>query len=423
MTPSPARVALLLAPFPSPSRHLAEAALPLFFTRRIHSSSSSSYYSPPRSHKSDKSAWPLLKRRARPPPLHDAGAATKTPSGQELFARLDDAASPTSDTLAIEQQQQQQQQQGLDSAAGPAVAKADSHVMLTIHGLSTNLNASDFYRIAPSSLSSWHSAIKKVQQERDPSTLEPLGRYHVSFSTPAAATVYRDRLVRLHRLARHRMRSATGLWEASTPPHLRSPDVEPAAELAGFTVAPPPSPPSNPSSSSSSPSTTSRVGLDIDKRRVSAGVGAWARRLAGLVGGAEHAHGDKPPVVLLRVYPPTLSAEDLRRRITDDGVTRGCRWKVSPPQCLQPPRHDAQDKEGKEAESTRREATALVSSDRDTPETVRGRFVVVCETEAEARRFHRHWNQRALLVGAAWGVSGVAVSPTTIIVHASIVSW
>jgi hypothetical protein len=33
--------------------------------------------------------------------------------------------------------------------------------MLILHGLSPNLNASDFYRLAPSDLSSWQSVIKK----------------------------------------------------------------------------------------------------------------------------------------------------------------------------------------------------------------------------------------------------------------------
>ncbi|GJN76717.1 hypothetical protein PLIIFM63780_000204 [Purpureocillium lilacinum] len=388
MTPSP-RAALLLAPFPAPSKLLVDAALPLF-ARRMSSSS------PARSRDSDTSAWPLLKRRARPSHDTSAGAAL----GQGLLARLDTTSSPSS--LAVEQ----------GAASSAVAAKTDPRVMLTIHGLSTNLNASDFYRIAPSDLSSWHSVIKKVQQQRDPSTLEPLGRYHVSFSTPAAATAYRDRLVRLHRLARHRLRSESGLWEASTPAHLRSPGLEPAAELAAFTVAPPP-----PTSSSSS----SRAGLDVEKRRVSAGAGAWARQLADLVRGAEHGYGDKPPVVLLRVYPPTLAAEDLRRSIREDGVARGCRWKVSAPQQLHQQRAQRGRDRDEGGDSTHRKVSSRAHDDRDTPETLRGRFVVVCASEAEARRFHRHWNQRAL--PAVHNSDGVASSPTENMIHASIINW
>lgn len=33
--------------------------------------------------------------------------------------------------------------------------------MLVIDGLSSNLNAADFYRIAPNELSNWQSVIKK----------------------------------------------------------------------------------------------------------------------------------------------------------------------------------------------------------------------------------------------------------------------
>ncbi|UKZ74258.1 hypothetical protein TrVFT333_001920 [Trichoderma virens FT-333] len=108
--------------------------------------------------------------------------------------------------------------------------------MLIIDGLSPNLNATDFYRIAPNDLSNWQSAIKKVQQQRKVDTLEPLGRYWVTFSTGQAAASYRDRLVRLHKLNGFKLRSASGLWESSVPSSLKvslaSPPAGPAAAAA-----------------------------------------------------------------------------------------------------------------------------------------------------------------------------------------------
>lgn len=43
----------------------------------------------------------------------------------------------------------------------PRGTKDSSLVMLVIDGLSSNLNAADFYRIAPNDLSNWQSVIKK----------------------------------------------------------------------------------------------------------------------------------------------------------------------------------------------------------------------------------------------------------------------
>jgi hypothetical protein len=43
----------------------------------------------------------------------------------------------------------------------PRGTKESSLVMLVIDGLSSNLNAADFYRIAPNDLSNWQSVIKK----------------------------------------------------------------------------------------------------------------------------------------------------------------------------------------------------------------------------------------------------------------------
>ncbi|KYK59198.1 hypothetical protein DCS_00328 [Drechmeria coniospora] len=301
----------------------------------------------------------------------------------------------------------------LRSPDAATARKRDSRVMLILHGLSPNLNASDFYRLAPNDLSDWRSVIKQgmpplptVQQQRNPSTLEPLGRYHVSFSTAQAAISYRDRLVRLHRLARHKLSAPNDLWESSIPAHLKSSaGADPAAELEAFTLVP-----------------ASQPTVDVDRKRVSTR-NAWAKGLADRVGGL--GYGDKPPVVLLDVYPPTLSADDLSRFIREDGIERDCEWELSPPQHLASPGIHGRPEEGCGAGSGFGSVTKDVPSsseyrDFDTMEKRRSRFVVACATEEEARRFHRHWNERELIIeGGDEDRRGVAKC----IVHASIINW
>ncbi|EFY98225.1 hypothetical protein MAA_06334 [Metarhizium robertsii ARSEF 23] len=207
--------------------------------------------------------WPLLKKRASPPNQQDtihSGGTSLIESLKNRQPQTPSAADPASSPASLD-------------TTSP---KPDSRLMLILHGLSPHLNASDFYRLAPSDLSSWQSVIKKVQQQRNPTTLEPLGRYHISFSTSTAAISYRDRLLRLHKLAHYKIRSPGGLWESSTPRHLTSPAGEdPAAELETYTVT----------------SGTQRT-VDAQRRRASGG-NKWAQRLAGAVGGLGHG-GPRP---------------------------------------------------------------------------------------------------------------------------------
>ncbi|KAK1255838.1 hypothetical protein MKX07_008097, partial [Trichoderma sp. CBMAI-0711] len=124
------------------------------------------------------------------------------------------------------------------SVQNPRGTSDSSGTMLVIDGLSPNLNATDFYRIAPNDFSNWRNAICKVQQQRKPDTLEPLGRYWVTFSTGEAAVSYRDRLIRLHKLNGFKLRSASGLWESSVPDSLKvslaSPSAGPAATASAL---------------------------------------------------------------------------------------------------------------------------------------------------------------------------------------------
>ncbi|KFG83569.1 hypothetical protein MANI_015930 [Metarhizium anisopliae] len=331
--------------------------------------------------------WPLLKKRASPPNQQDtihSGGTSLIESLKNRQPQTPSAADPASSPASLD-------------TTSP---KPDSRLMLILHGLSPHLNASDFYRLAPSDLSSWQSVIKKVQQQRNPTTLEPLGRYHISFSTSTAAISYRDRLLRLHKLAHYKIRSPGGLWESSTPRHLTSPAGEdPAAELETYTVT----------------SGTQRT-VDAQRRRASGG-NKWAQRLAGAVGGL--GHGEKPPAVLVHMYPPTLTAGDLAAHIVEDGLSRGCGWKVCPPQELQAePAERATGRASSHGSSPGADVQPRTQRDIDVRERLKSRFVVVCANDAEARRFHRHWNQRTLTAGP-----GDTQATRRNIVHASIINW
>lgn len=128
-------------------------------------------------------------------------------------------------------------------------------------------------------------------------------------------------------------------------------------------------------------------------------------------------YGDKPPVVLVHIYPPTLTADDLGRFIREDGFSRGCKWKVCPPQDLQAQAGEKITGRGRDEDRAAWDVPPPSQKDIDTQEKLKSRFVVVCANEAEARRFHRHWNQRTLTAGPG------EAEATRNIVHASIINW
>ncbi|OAR00882.1 hypothetical protein LLEC1_07345, partial [Akanthomyces lecanii] len=187
--------------------------------------------------------WPLLKRRE---PSYGYMEPVDTPlddSQQSEAVPLDDSRDLITATP--------EDPIDLVAATHEALAKKDnvtvskSHTMIRIDGLSTNVHASDFYRIAETDLSKWNQSIKKVQQVRDRMTLEPTGTYHITFSTAMAATVYAARFQRLHALAQVKARSRTGLWRSEVPPALLPPEHDGAAtqdsletELAQLSIAP-----------------------------------------------------------------------------------------------------------------------------------------------------------------------------------------
>ncbi|KAG5938835.1 hypothetical protein E4U60_001161 [Claviceps pazoutovae] len=336
-------------------------------------------------------AWPLLQRRSRPENGISV-AETSSPSPKELSH-----SEPEPEAVAT------------TTATRAPKKPHDPCLMLVLKGLSPSLNASDFYRLAPSDLLSWQTVITKIQQQRDPTTLEPNGQYNISFGNPIAAISYHDRLLRLHRLSHHRLENVHGLWESTVPTHLQSgANDDPVSELEAFTVT------------SGSASETS---VEMSRRRVGVthkwqkGLEEMTRRLG---------YGEKPPVVLVRVYPPNLTAWELEREIREDGVARGCAWEVSPPQDL-----DESLQSASASGSSNAPRKAEMGGDDGAKDQIpysarkamqaqkysQGRFVVACANDAEARRFQRRWNQSMLPAGKN------VMMESRNVVHASIINW
>ncbi|UKZ60792.1 uncharacterized protein TrAtP1_002063 [Trichoderma atroviride] len=378
--------------------------------------------------------WPQLQRRERAKRRADDGgggaanAALAIPTPASVFApRL--------------------------NVQNPQGTKESSLVMLVIDGLSCNLNAADFYRIAPNDLSDWQSVIKKVQMQRNLDSFEPLGRYLLTFSTAQAAASYRDRLVRLHKLNGFKLRSASGLWESSVPAALKVSLTSPLAaaaattttmgttkvaavtETIGDAVAPSDSPPSTESVVDLANSFTLAPGsqdtLSVQRRKVTL-ARPWAKRLASMV--ENLGFGELPHVLMLEVYPPTLSAGELNQFIRRDGESRGLRWPVSAPQHLRmnsslqqaPTRTrgsrtrdvdqgEAKDEDGQAAPNQQQQGPSFKFNDRETEEKLKGRFVLACTDEAEARRFQQSWNNRVLTT--------LRPQPARYVVYASIINW
>ncbi|KAL7928489.1 hypothetical protein V8C35DRAFT_318080 [Trichoderma chlorosporum] len=360
--------------------------------------------------------WPQLRRRARGGKQEEGHARTSALTvPRNPFTRRHNVQNPRGTT---------------DS----------SFVMLIIDGLSPNLRAADFYRITPNDLSHWHSVIKKVQQQRKIDTLEPLGRYWVTFSTAEAATSYRDRLIRLHKLNSFKLKSASGLWESSVPSSLKvslasPPAAGPAAQAQAeaetsdavapgmpgaetlvdlvntFTIAP-----------------GSQAVLPMQRKKVNLRQ-PWMARLAGLV--ERLGYGERPPTLMVEIYPPTLTAQELNQFIRLDGQNRGLRWQVSMPQPLKMNRSeqgtakrnvkegagwDDETNEQEEEEEWDKPLSSLSwFNDRETLEKLRGRFVFACADETEARRFQQSWNHKTLTT--------TRPEPARYVVYASIINW
>ncbi|RCI10410.1 hypothetical protein L249_4359 [Ophiocordyceps polyrhachis-furcata BCC 54312] len=267
----------------------------------------------------------------------------------------------------------------------PATAE---NSMLIIHGLSPYLYPPDFHRLGSAG---WQSVIKRVQPLRDPSTLEPdvLGRYYVTFTTKTAASSYRDHLDRLHRLSRHRMYSPTSVWQSNPPPDIAvstNPD-----HIESLTILP-----------ASQPLHISRN--FVKKRK------AWIESIVRIITalGYSYPSDDKPRIILLRAYPPNLETAALERLIQRDCTARKCSWRVSKPFPL--------DKDfGSDLDAEEAVHTSVAPGRAEPLEAQRCRFAFACDSDNEAHRFQRHWNQRTLF-------SDVEMKERHVL-HATVIHW
>lgn len=215
-----------------------------------------------------------------------------------------------------------------------------------------------------------------VRQERDQWTLEPLGVYRLSFASVVAATTFREKISRLHRLAHLKMHSATGLWTSAVPSHLRrgATDDELEDELSTFTLA---------SGSQPPPQVTgSRV----------KGKFPWQRVVDSII--KESGQRGHPTPVLLDLQPASLTAEELLVFIKEDEAVRNQKWQVTKPYQLIRNLDEKLDE-------LRRDSTRVpLAKDADYRRKLYGRFVIVLRDEDTAWRFVRSWNQRALVTGS-----------------------
>ncbi|OAA76988.1 hypothetical protein LEL_06672 [Akanthomyces lecanii RCEF 1005] len=327
--------------------------------------------------------WPLLNRRE---PSYGYMEPVDTPlddSRQSEAIPLDDSrelvTAPPEDSM------------DLVAATREALAKKEnvtvskSHTMIRIDGLSTNVHASDFYRIAETDLSKWNQSIKKVQQVRDGMTLEPTGTYHITFSTAMAATAYAARFQRLHALAQIKARSRTGLWRSEVPPTLLPPDREGGAataqesleaELAQLSIAP------------------GVQDVALEHRRVAAGPeghkirslhgqrarGSWGLARAHPVAGNLHQQ-------LQRLAASLAAAKTAQQDAEHDNDDDGVQVEVDEAQ-----RQEAE----KQRRATLRKREGLRRVAQHMEGAALRRFVVAFRDVAEAQRFHRLWNGRWL---------------------------
>jgi len=303
-------------------------------------------------------AWPSAARRQRPEqrPWLDSHRRPENPRGRTVpsasIRRPDEQ--PSVKTGPIEGGFRLTPE-GTSKQAGEKAETDHNKHMLVISGVSTNLTPSDFHRLAPKSLSAWNDGIKMVTQLRCAATLKPKGCYLVTFANAEAATTYSLKLQRLQAIARWKCDVPNGLWEATLPAHLHSPEGVPAAqELSALTVV-----------------TPSQPSIMIQRKRTSNKPAAWQRQLQLQLEAA--GHGTKPPTVILEMMPGRIHEEALRGEIEADGAQRGEPWDVADP--IKLPNTKSWTK----------------AEDHST-----SRFAIVCETEWEARRFQRYWNGRTL---------------------------
>lgn len=134
----------------------------------------------------------------------------------------------------------------------------------------------------------------------------------------------------------------------------------------------------------------------------------------------------QPPIVLLDVYPPRLTLDQLKELMKLDEQKRGDYWKTEKvidlnslqqgettgmkddshakradeEQETESEEDDSQEKEGDQESANRPMDKPRISA---RSETLKGRFLLSFEFDMDAARFHRHWSGRTLSVTEADG--------------------
>lgn len=315
-----------------------------------------------------------------------------------------------------------------DSSHHPASASA-STCTVVLSAASKQLVQSDFYRVGAgraAHVEGWVGGITKVMQARDPDTLEPLGRYYISFETAAAAASWREEVKRLWELSRlytpgvvrRGGTKGTGNFAAGMPVAAKGlgkegwhygggtvEDMEAVRrQVQGFTLVPP----------------GMRWSLEVAKytaeERAMEHAGSLVEKLCRKAG--------TKCLVLVVVRGGRITPETLRTAITDDGMQRGLAWRIKDLEARvgddkfgimpfgksvlkaqdQISIEDRLRKQETKATGDEQESNVNMDADMDKMQGEArrySRFLVPFLDEAEARRFVRNWHRRGLTLRLA----------------------
>jgi hypothetical protein len=315
-----------------------------------------------------------------------------------------------------------------DSSHHPQAA-SESRCTVVLAAASKTLAPSDFFRVGSgraAHVEGWVGGIGKVVQARDPDTLEPLGRYYVTFGDAAAAAAWREEVKRLWELSRAytpgvvRSRasylagtSGSGAGGGVLPVRVSStsnggrggkidgtPEQLEAArrDVQTFTLVPP----------------DQRWSLDVARytpeERAMEHAGSLVEKLCRKAGTRS--------LVMVAADGGRLRPEVLRAAIRHDGEERGLPWRVRNLETLVGSgigtgtakdnkdgawgimpfgKSDAKDLPDDAVEDSSQEQGTDRFVDKTRSEARRyRRFLVPFADEAEARRFVRHWHRRQL---------------------------
>lgn len=317
-----------------------------------------------------------------------------------------------------------------DSSHHPEAASAQN-CTIVLNATSKYLTESDFYRVGAgraTHVEGWVGGITKVIQARDPDTLDPLGRYYVTFETTAAAAAWREEVKRLWRLSREHTPGIirTRAIEDTADFEMVSPSITTSAqtrrsggvheteieairrEVEGFTLIPP--------------------GLPWDLETAKYTAEEQAMEYAGSLVEKLCRKAKTKFLVKVVVAGGRINPETLRTAIRDDGVQRGLAWRIKNLEARVDDERWGIKPFGKSGLKTQaensvadtnaevQEAEAVDEQQQKHPGAVVNRppdearsyyrFLVPFPDEAEARRFVRNWHRRELSLKIGHNVGG-----------------